>query len=516
MADTNDEHVDSNPSESATAAVGLLPQAPCESTAMPATQNKEYFTPEYETQENMAGGSSSTNVAPAPGSWATFFENMMAGFQNANQQRTPSAVQHRKLKATEVYLPPFDPDDCQFTAAQWFEEIEHHKRNNSWTDYEARNAVFTHLQGRAKKWATRSYPLCRTWEELKERLTRQFASTKRFHDLFRDMVEYKSDQDADVEYSTNKLALIDRLETGWGESNKIEVVISGITDLQVRSDLLKNTPSDFVALDRHLSTYSSIRKRSFDTTRRESEPLHPKRPKPNEKPSDRRCHYCHKIGHLKRHCLLLRNNNKVESNVRPQMSVDKTVDKPNVCAYCHKPGHSESTCFTKQRDEKSKEFKDPKLQTKSVNVCSPSNDSLITLHLGGYNLQALIDSGSECSLIKKEIADTLPDKKEFSFTRLNGIGPVPSYSLSKMNSYVEFDGLHTEVTFVIADSNLLPYDVILGRDVFKIPGLVFTLDSNGAKITRDASVNICETQKELAEFDKINTDLVDQCDISLY
>lgn len=58
--------------------------------------------------------------------------------------------------------------------------------------------------------------------------------------MFRDMVKYKSDQAATyIEYFTNKLALIDRLDTGWGESNKIEVVISGITDIQVRTDLLK-------------------------------------------------------------------------------------------------------------------------------------------------------------------------------------------------------------------------------------------------------------------------------------
>lgn len=515
MADDNDEHVEINPFESATAAVGSPPQAPCEPAAAPATQNKEYFTPDYEHQENIAEKSSMSNIGPTPESWAVFFQNMMAGLQNSNQIPTSSIVEPRKLKASEIYLPPFDPDDCQFTAAQWIEEIEHHKKNNSWSDYEARNAVFTHLQGRAKKWAARSYPLCRTWEELKERLTRQFATTKRFHDLFRDMVEYRSDQAATyIEYSTNKLALIDRLETGWGESNKIEVVISGIADNQVRSELLKNTPSDFVALDRHLSTYSNIRKRPFDKSRSESEPFHTKKPKPNEKPGDRRCHYCNKVGHLKRHCLLLRNNSKSSgNNVRPQESVDKTANKPSQCSYCHKSGHSESTCFTKQRDEKSKDFKDPKSQTKLVNVCSPSNDSLIELRVGGYNLQALIDSGSECSLIKQEIADSLPDKKEFSFTRLTGIGSVPCYSFCKMTSFVEFEGLHTEVTFVITKSDLLPYDVILGRDVFKTPGLVFTLNSKGAKITRDASVNICETQKEFTEFENINTDLVDQCDI---
>ncbi|XP_041983095.1 uncharacterized protein LOC121736097 [Aricia agestis] len=204
---------------------------------MATTQNEEYFRPERENQgDNMAGPSTSENkgnTVPSSENWAVFFQNMMAGFQNSKSSPT-SAVEYRKLKASEIYLPSFDPDECQFTAAQWCDEIENHKQRNSWTDYETRNAAFIRLQGRAKKWAARSYPLCKTWEELKERLTQQFISTRRFYDLFRDMVEYTSDQAATyIEYSTNKMALIDRLDTGWGESNKIEVVISGITDAQV-------------------------------------------------------------------------------------------------------------------------------------------------------------------------------------------------------------------------------------------------------------------------------------------
>lgn len=256
-------------------------------------------------------------------------------------------------------------------------------------------------------------------------------------------------------------------------------------------------------------------KHHFDKTRGEYESSCSKRPKTSDTSTDRRCHYCNKIGHLKRHCSLLRNNNKSEGTTRPRVSVDKPGDKPLgiQCSYCHKLGHSESTCFTKQREEKLKHFKDPKLQTKSINICSPSNDSLIEICLGGYNLQALIDSGSECSLIKKGIADCLPDKKEISFTRLTGIGSTPCFSFRKMTTFAEFDGFHTEITFVIVDSHLLPHDVILGREIVKIPGLIFTLNSNGAKIVRDTNVNICLTQTTNVGFDDINTDLIQQCDI---
>lgn len=53
--------------------------------------------------------------------------------------------------------------------------------------------------------------------------------------------------------------MIDRLETGWSEANKIEVFISGIFELQVRYDLLINTVTDFEALDGHFGMYSKIK-----------------------------------------------------------------------------------------------------------------------------------------------------------------------------------------------------------------------------------------------------------------
>lgn len=104
-------------------------------------------------------------------------------------------------------------------------------------------------------------------------------------------------------------------------------------------------------------------------------------------------------------------------------------------------------------------------------------------------------------------------KKEISFTRLTSIGSVPCFSFHKITTYAEFDGFHTEITFVIVDSKLLSHDVILGRVVFKTPGLIFTLNSDGAKIIRDASVNMCHALNKNTEIDQINTDLNNPSDV---
>lgn len=140
------------------------------------------------------------------------------------------------------------------------------------------------------------------------------------------MVDYRSDQAATyVEYSTNKLALIDRLDTGWGESNKIEVVISGTTDSQVRVELPKNTPTDFASLDRHLSTYPKLKSLKRFIDKRHSEPIISKRFKTSESSEERRCYHCNKVGHVHRNCLLLKNKNRSESS---GTSIDRTKEIP--------------------------------------------------------------------------------------------------------------------------------------------------------------------------------------------
>lgn len=382
MADDEDPVAGLNPFPSATAAVGSEQRASSVPYHPSATTSEAYFndpapdmpeenfqtTCNIENQTTCHGNGNTmptieNNQANPPSAmWASFLRAMAEGFRaNETSSTTPKTVL-KKMKPSDVYIPSFDPDDCEFTAAQWCEEIDHHRTQNEWTDYETRNAAFTHLRGRARKWASKSYPLCKTWVEAKERLTRQFATTKRFHDLFRDMVQYTSDKAATyVEYSTSKLAMIDRLEPGWSEANKIEVVISGIVDNQVRSDLLKNTPTDFVALDRHLGTYCKIRNLKRTSTSNSV----PSEQKIRRADSDERsnvvCHNCGRVGHYKRNCKSEaqahihsgERSTNGEASSRPDI---KPCPEKNIqCSYCNKVGHTENVCFTKQRDAKNKQ-----------------------------------------------------------------------------------------------------------------------------------------------------------------
>lgn len=64
----------------------------------------------------------------------------MAEIFRGSEPGTPALKTPIKyLKPSDVYIPIFDPDVYEFTAAQWCDEIDHHRTQNSGTDYETRN-----------------------------------------------------------------------------------------------------------------------------------------------------------------------------------------------------------------------------------------------------------------------------------------------------------------------------------------------------------------------------------------
>lgn len=76
-----------------------------------------------------------------------------------------------------------------------------------------------------------------------------------------------------------------------------------------------------------------------------------------------------------------------------------------------------------------------------------------------------MDSGSDCSLVRKNIADALTGTRDFIFTRLTGIGSNTTFSFSRISSLIKVNDIHVEVTLVIVDSHILPHDVIIVRYV---------------------------------------------------
>lgn len=202
------------------------------------------------------------------------------------------------MKPCNVYVPSFDPDDCEFTAAQWCEEIGHHRIHNTWTDYKIRDAEFIHLRDRGYKRASKFYPLYKTWNEAKERTSWQFTSTKRFHFFSRIWCSIRATRIAPPHCtSTSYTPLVSLLWWRFGDCMEWSCYAAeaGISDTQVWSVFFFNIPMEFVALDRHLGTYFKIENQQRPAS------LHAifKEPKRRKLDSGENnvCHNCGQTGH---------------------------------------------------------------------------------------------------------------------------------------------------------------------------------------------------------------------------
>lgn len=103
-------------------------------------------------------------------------------------------------------------------------------------------------------------------------------------------------------------------------------------------------------------------------------------------------------------------------------------------------------------------------------------------------VEALIDSGSARSLIKRNFANNL---KEKCFVRLKGFagGEYECFELTKSN--IVIDDVCVDSNLLIIDDSKLDYDVLVGRDVLCANGNIFEIDG------QDCWIAINPNQKDL-------------------
>lgn len=397
---------------------------------------------------------------------------------NANLKPSP-----RVRNLEHIYVPAFDPDDRADTIQIWIRNLEDLKTEWQLTDRECLNLSKKHLRGRAAEWARRNYATLLTWPELKEGLIETFADEVRYYDDLTLFMEYTSEQASSLgEYATRKWELARKvIGVEVTDQRLVEAVISGMSDFRIRSDLLRLTPKSLPQLIQSLNSYK--RKRPYKDS---DHNIPVKRTKPNKFDNNRQksCYKCHKLGHVQKDCRSNFNNRESQKNSLPMSK--ETKSSVVSCTFCNKQGHCFENCFSRLNQKPKNEKPKP---VNNINTLVVNKKYSSIIQIDGREFLCLLDSGAECSLMRESVGDSVKGKTIFEVTVLRGVGNDSFCSSRKKICLTNVDGLNLELEFALVPDRVIQYDILLGQNLFGIPGVRVTFMNNSTKITRDCFIN---------------------------
>ncbi|GBN36627.1 hypothetical protein AVEN_274373-1 [Araneus ventricosus] len=169
-----------------------------------------------------------------------------------------------------------------------------------------------------------------------------------------------------------------------------------------------------------------------------------------------KCFHCSNFGHIARDC-----------------SMPKTV---LICREGNETGHKIINCVAKETNHSS----DESLSVRLVGENSDeSNSFLKKAKINNFdNVQALIDTGSSCCLLKISVAQKLKLKFERAVNKIYGFGnqKMPALtSIGRIKAYIEVDSAETKnISIYVVPDDAQSVDLIIGRTWLDLPHIAYT------------------------------------------
>lgn len=121
----------------------------------------------------------------------------------------------------------------------------------------------------------------------------------------------------------------------------------------------------------------------------------------------------------------------------------------------------------------------------------------ITITIGEKHLQAIFDSGAECSIIKESVAVALPGQRRPVVNYLKGIGRFPALSSTKLTIACVVDTISVELEFYVILDYEMSTDILVGMNLINDTDLSVIITSNGTKLIHKTLTNHVSTNSYL-------------------
>ncbi|XP_067621041.1 uncharacterized protein Cks30A isoform X1 [Eurosta solidaginis] len=334
-------------------------------------------------------------------------------------------------------LPEFEPLKKMLTSNQFVAKVEQLQRMYGWSEETVLFAVQHKIRGIAKDWLD-AQPVFQSWASFVSMLTKDFPCTVNAADIHRALAQRKRKVgESLMEYYYVVLAIARRASLDDVSINSY--IINGLNDIQLTRALSAmnfNTTNELlrslenVAIAQPTKVHLQYIAKPAEVTS-EGEPKQTNQRGP-------KCFNCNEMGHIAMKC--------------PRPSKKLRCDK------CSKVGHEAKDCKV-----------GVKLSVAEVNT-NNNEDKLVppiveNVQVRGELLKALIDTGSDHSLIKQSTAARVEGKRIPCVRRFEGFGGSLVESTEKIEVELHFSNETLNAQLHLVPSDVLKYDILLGRDV---------------------------------------------------
>lgn len=343
-------------------------------------------------------------------------------------------------------LPVFSPGDITSMSAEcWINRVECLKNIYGWDEMALLLAASSRMHGPARHWWDSCQEVSTSWTQLATGLKSNFPHHCSEVEVHQQLMKRTRKPSETIDNFCFEMNLIGK-RIDLSDKTIIQYILTGLNDTQMSTTLAAGNFSNIAELVEKIKWYQGIRINSRQANNL-SAPRFVTSPRPSTSEST-----------------------KWQPNRQP------VPKNPISCYKCNQPGHFAKNCIqSRKRHWDHDKDQNPATKTEKnyrVNVIV-NNDNGDCYHkdvfVHGKRYAALLDSGSEKTIITKRVATDVNGTIEKCETTLHGFGGGSCRAIGSIKCQIQIDGALFPVHAVVVDDSCLSKPVLIGKDVLNNP-----------------------------------------------